>query len=58
MNYLINQLMTVDKAFYRHYLENLGSPQQHGHLPGGEGLDAVQGEQHFQIMTVEGFVHG
>ena len=23
MNYLINQLMTVDKAFYRHYLEML-----------------------------------
>ena len=21
MNHLINQLMTVDKAFYRHYLE-------------------------------------
>ena len=39
-------------------MKNLGSPQQHGHLPGGEGLDAVQGEQHFQIMTVEGFVHG
>ena len=39
-------------------MENLGSPQQHGHLPGGEGLDAVQGEQHFQIMTVEGFVYG
>lgn len=23
MNHLINQLMTVDKAFYRHYLEML-----------------------------------
>ena len=29
MNYLINQLMTVDKAFYRHYLEMLLTPEPH-----------------------------
>ena len=33
------------------YMENLGSPQQHGHLPGGEGLDAVQGEPYFPIVV-------
>lgn len=33
-----------------------GAPQQHGHLPRGECLDAFQCKEHFQVMMVKGRV--
>lgn len=34
-------------------MKELGTPQQHGHLPGSKCMDALQGKEHFQIMTIK-----
>jgi len=35
------------------HMKELGTPQQHGHLPGSKCMDALQGKEHFQIMTIK-----
>ncbi len=34
-------------------MEDFGTPQQYGHLPGSKRMGVFQGKQHLQIITVK-----
>ena len=52
MNYLINQLMTVDKAFYRHYLEMLLTLNRIHALTPWQHVHAAVESQDFHIQVL------